>query len=139
MGFHKIVTTVLACMVIVLCCVLFDMKTRLHTLEKTVKDGQVIAKSITTGRVTVLNPNGKEVISLQSDSQDASGYGDGIIIVNEGQGLDNEIDKLKSSVQIRAHGKVGGPSIVLGRPLSVRPKDPHAMPAGRESVRKRLL
>ncbi len=108
MKFQTLLNIFLSVTCIVLAGLLVSHHQRLQLMERVVRDGAINARSIVARQIMIVNPNGHEVIRLESNWQDSSGYGDGIILVNEGQGLQNDVDKLKASVQIRASAQLGG-------------------------------
>ncbi|MGH1541651.1 MAG: hypothetical protein ACRBHB_14590 [Arenicella sp.] len=108
MKFQSIFNLLSSSIIIALVITVFNLQNRLQQTEIVVKDGGVHARFITTQQVSVLNANGLEIIKLDSDRQDSSGYGDGIVLVNEGQGLKNQAKKIQASVQIRANAQLGG-------------------------------
>lgn len=108
MQFQTGLNLVFVFIILALSVTVLSLHNRLLQTEVVVKQGGVYAEFVKTKQVTVVNPNGVEVIKLESDPQSLSGFGDGLILVNEGQGIENKVNKMKASVHIRAHAELGG-------------------------------
>lgn len=108
LNLQTIINVILILVTAILTTLVIHLYDRLKQTEQVVQGGGIYAEFVKTKQITVVNPNGLEVIKLESDPLDLSGYGDGLVLVNEGQGLDNQTEKLQASVQIRASSKLGG-------------------------------
>ncbi len=108
MRFQTGLNLVFVFIILALSVTVMSLHNRLLKTEVVVKQGGIYAEFVKTKQVTVVNPNGIAVIKLESDPQGLSGFGDGLILVNEGQGIENKADKMKASVHIRANAELGG-------------------------------
>lgn len=108
MTFQHILNGLFAFVIIAMGVVALSLNDRIKRLEAVVSDGGIYAEFVKTRRVSVVNMNHREVVTLDSDRNDSSGFGDGILTVNEGQGLKDPNKQITASVQIRANAQVGG-------------------------------
>ena len=105
---QSLINGALILIIMALSIMILNLHNRLQQAEGLLNSGNLSVESVSAKQLTVINPNGLDVIKLTSDPQDSSGYGDGVIFVDEGQGLENQQERLTASVQIRANASVGG-------------------------------